>query len=274
MTAAAIDLTVPVRPPRIATVVLVGCTLAALLAPLLAPYDPNLPSNDRLAPPSLAHLLGTDALGRDLLSMVLYALRTDLSLIMLVTLAPMAIGTILGAVVGYLGGIADTCFRWVADIMQALPAYLLLLALVFAMGPGTASLVTAFALMGWVTYARLIRAEVRRTKEREYVHAAYLSGLSRAHVLVRHVLPNSLTQTLVFVATDLGMALQAIAVLSFFGLGVPPGTPELGAMVADGQLMMRSHWFISGIPGLVIVMVGVALASAADWLRQRSEVER
>jgi peptide/nickel transport system permease protein len=262
------------RLPKLAIAVLAVAVLAGLLAPVLAPSDPREPSSDRLQSPSLDHLMGTDALGRDLLSLTLYALRTDLSLILLVTAAPMVIGTILGAVVGYLGGLLDAAFRWLADIMQALPAYLLLLALVFAMGPGTTSLVTAFAVMGWVTYARLIRTEVQRTKEREYVQAAYLSGLSRVHVLVRHVLPNSLTQTLVFFTTDLGMALQAIAVLSYFGLGVPPETPELGAMVADGQLLLRTHWWLSGVPGLIIIVLGVSIAVVGDRLRDQREEPR
>jgi peptide/nickel transport system permease protein len=277
MTARALSI-VPTRIRRgtgqVAAGVLAAAVLVAVLAPVLAPHDPAAQDFALLQPPSGAHPFGTDPLGRDVLSRTLYALRTDLSLIALVTVAPMIIGTVLGALAAFFGGIVDGVVRWLADVLQALPAYLLLIALVFALGPGTGSLVVAFAMLGWVVYARLIRTEVRRVREREFVAASYLAGMSRTSVLFRHVLPNSIGQTLVFMATDLGLALQAIAVLSFFGLGVPSGTPELGSMIADGQLFLRAQWWLATIPGLLIVALGVAIAAVGDRASRRFGVPR
>ncbi|MGW4959151.1 ABC transporter permease [Nonomuraea sp. NPDC004186] len=256
---------------RPAAGVLALVILAAVLAPLLAPADPDLQTLDQLRPPGAAHLLGTDALGRDVLSRLLFALRTDLLLMLFAAGLPMLLGTLIGAVAGYYGGLLDAAVRWVADIFQALPVYVLLIAFVFVLGPGTPSLLVAFGVLGWVVYARLIRTEVRRVREREFVSASYLLGLSHVAVLVRHVLPNSLRQSLVYLATDMGMALQGIAVLSFFGLGVAAGTPELGAMVSEAQLFLRSHWWLAAFPGLTIVILGSSVAALGDRWSERGE---
>ncbi|SDH00034.1 peptide/nickel transport system permease protein [Sinosporangium album] len=248
--------------------------LAAVFAPLLAPADPGQLTLNQLQPPSADHLLGTDALGRDVLSRLLFALRTDLMLMVFAAGLPMLIGTLIGAVAAYFGGVLDAALRWVADIFQALPVYVLLIALVFVLGPGTQSLLVAFSVLGWVVYARLIRTEVRRVREQEYVSASYLLGLSRTAVLFKHVLPNSLRQSFVYLATDMGMALQGIAVLSFFGLGVKAGTPELGAMVSEAQLYLRSHWWLATFPGITIVILGSSVAALGDRLRDRGEVGR
>jgi peptide/nickel transport system permease protein len=257
------------RPAAVALPAL--AVLAALLAPVLAPADPAQLTLDQLRPPSAAHLLGTDALGRDVLSRLLFALRTDLLLMVLAAGLPMLLGTLIGAVAGYRGGVLDAALRWAADIFQALPVYVLLIAFVFVLGPGTSSLLVAFSVLGWVVYARLIRTEVRRVRERDYVSAAYLLGLSHTAVLLRHVLPNALRQSLVYLATDMGMALQGIAVLSFFGLGVEAGTPELGAMVAEAQVFLRSHWWLAAFPGLTIVIIGSSIAALGDRLGDRGE---
>ncbi|MFD1535480.1 ABC transporter permease [Nonomuraea guangzhouensis] len=245
--------------------------LAAVLAPLLATADPAQQTLDQLRPPSAAHPLGTDALGRDVLSRLLFALRTDLLLMAFAAGLPMLVGTVIGAVAGYYGGLLDVAVRWVADIFQALPVYVLLIAFVFVLGPGTPSLLVAFGALGWVVYARLIRTEVRRVRERDYISAGYLLGLSHTAVLVRHVLPNALRQSLVYLTTDMGMALQGIAVLSFFGLGVEPGTPELGAMVSEAQVFLRSHWWLAAFPGLVIVILGSSVAALGDRWTEREE---
>lgn len=270
-----LDAAVPVRPRAsgwtrsAAAGLLALAILAAVLAPLLAPADPALLTLDQLQPPSAAHLLGTDALGRDVLSRLLFALRTDLLLMVFAAGLPMLAGTLIGAVAGYRGGVLDAALRWVADIFQALPVYVLLIAFVFVLGPGTASLLVAFSVLGWVVYARLIRTEVRRVREHDYVSAGYLLGLSHTAVLFRHVLPNALRQSLVYLATDMGMALQGIAVLSFFGLGVKAGTPELGAMVSEAQLFLRSHWWLAAFPGLTIVILGSSIAALGDRLGDR-----
>ncbi|PZG39711.1 ABC transporter permease [Spongiactinospora gelatinilytica] len=255
----------------VAVTLLALVILAAIFAPVLSPDDPARQTLDQLRPPSADHPLGTDALGRDVLSRMLYALRTDLLLMVFAAGLPMLAGTVIGALAGYHGGSLDAAVRWVADIFQALPVYVLLIAFVFVLGPGTPSLLVAFGTLGWIVYARLIRTEVRRVRERDYVSASYLLGLSHTTVLVRHVLPNSLRQSLVYLTTDMGLALQGIAVLSFFGLGVEAGTPELGAMVAEAQVLLRSHWWLAAFPGLMIIVIGSSVAALADRFNEDGE---
>lgn len=255
---------------QLSLVVLVVLVAAAVFAPIIAPYDPAQQSLEQLVPPGAEHWLGTDALGRDILSRLLYALRTDLTLIVPAAALPMILGTAIGCVAAYFGGVLDTAVRWLADVFQGLPVYVFLIALVAVLGRGTTSLLVAFTALGWIVYARLIRTEVRRVKEANFVAAAYLLGRSRMSVLVRHVLPNANRQTAAYFVFDMGMALQGIAVLSFFNLGVSAGTPELGAMVADAQIFLRSHLWLAAIPGVTIVLLGVCIASLGDHIQARS----
>lgn len=256
---------------HVALGVLVLAAAAALLAPVIAPHSPSAQTLDQLQPPSPDHWLGTDALGRDVLSRLLYALRTDLMLIVPAAALPMLVGTLVGCLAGYFGGILDTTVRWLADVFQGLPVYIFLIALVASLGRGTSSLLVAFTALGWIVYARLIRTEVRRVRERDFVVASYLMGMSRMKVLFRHVLPHANRQTLAYFVFDMGMALQGIAVLSFFNLGVKAGTPELGAMVADAQIFVRSSAWLVVIPGAAIVALGVCIAAVGDHLAARAE---
>lgn len=257
---------------HLALVLLMIAVAAAVLAPWVAPFAPDAQSLNQLDPPSGNHWLGTDALGRDVLSRLIYALRTDLLLIVPAAGLPMILGTAIGCLAAYFGGLLDTAVRWTADVFQGLPVYVFLIALVASLGRGSLSLLVSFTALGWIVYARLIRTEVRRIKESNFVHANYLLGFSRMRVLVRHVLPNANRQTASYFVFDMGMALQGIAVLSFFNLGVKPGTPELGAMVADAQIFMRSDLWLIAIPGGAIVLLGLCIASVGDWISARGKV--
>lgn len=247
---------------------IVAATAAiALLAPWIAPYDPNAQSvAERLQAPSGQHLLGTDALGRDQLSRIVYAARIDLPVALLAVVLPMLMGLAVGAAAGYAGGRWDAIAMRVADLVQAFPIYVLLIALAFALGAGLRSVLVAFLAIGWVTYARLGRAEVLRVRSLDYVHAAYVGGLSRLRVLSRHVLPNVISQPVVYMASDVVVAMTTFAALSYFGLGIQPPTAEWGAMIADGQAYLRDEWWLSVTPGMAIVVVGLGFSLMGDGL--------
>ncbi|WP_166459769.1 ABC transporter permease [Amycolatopsis pithecellobii] len=254
-----------------AAAVLILAVMVAISAPWIAPYSPSAQSLDQIQLPSASHWLGTDALGRDILSRMMYALRTDLSLIVPAAGLPMIVGTLIGTLAGYVGGLVDGAVRWIADVFQGLPVYIFLVALVAAMGRGPASLLVAFTALGWIVYARLVRTEVRRVKASGFVEANHLIGKSAPKVLVQHVLPHALKQTATYFVFDLGMALQGVAVLSFFNLGVKAGTPELGTMIAEAQIFLRTGAWMVAFPGAAIVILGVCITAVGDHLKARMQ---
>ena len=243
--------------------------LVALLAPVLAPHDPLVidPVN-QLASPSGDHLLGTDELGRDVLSRLLYAARVDLPIGFLGALLPMIVGTILGALAGFFGRWTDTVIMRTADVVQAFPAYILVIVLVFAMGQGARSILVAFTVLAWVIYARIVRGEVLRVRDLDYVHAARVAGLGRLRILRVHVMPNAISQTMIYLPNDIVFATLALAAFSFLGLGIPPPTPEWGAMIAEGQPFIRTNWWLATVPGLVIVVLGLGISLVGEGLEE------
>jgi peptide/nickel transport system permease protein len=243
--------------------------LIALFAPLLAPHDPLIidPVN-KLASPSADHLLGTDELGRDVFSRLLYAARVDIPIGFLGALLPAVLGTFLGAMAGFFGRWTDTIIMRTADVVQAFPAYILVIVLVFALGQGARSIIIAFTVLAWVVYARIIRSEVLRVKDLDYVHAARVAGLRRSRILRVHVFPNVINQTLVYLPSDVVFATLGLAAFSFLGLGIPPPTPEWGAMIADGQSFIRTNWWLATVPGLVIVGLGLGLSLVGEGLEE------
>jgi peptide/nickel transport system permease protein len=241
--------------------------LAAAGAPLITNHSPT--EQDllhTLQGPSSSHWLGTDDLGRDVWSRLVYGARTDLRVAFLAVLFPFAIGTLIGLLAGYFGGWIDTITNWLVNIVVAFPFYVLIIALVFALGSGTRNIYIAITIVGWVSYARIIRGEVLVAKRREYVLAARAAGLTHARIMFRHLLPNVITQAIVFAMSDIVLDILAIVTLGYLGLGVQPPTPDWGRMIADGQTYLTTHWELSTIPGIAVVITALGLSLLADGL--------
>ena len=249
-----------------ATIVLV-LVVASIAAPLIARYDPN--AQDLLhtyAHPSSAHWLGTDQIGRDVYARMIYAGRVDLLIAFLAVFFPFILGTVLGCFAGYYGGIADTIVMRAVDIVVAFPFLVLALALVFVLGPGARSIVIAITAIGWVSYARIVRGEILVQKRLEYVLAARAAGLSDARIMTRHLLPNVITQAIVYSMSDIVFSMLAIVTLSYLGIGIPPPTADWGSMISDGESQITTLWQISTFPGIAIVVSGLGLSLLGDGL--------
>jgi peptide/nickel transport system permease protein len=251
------------------TIVVVYVALA-LLAPWLTSHDPtDQDLLNALQPPSAGHPLGTDEAGRDELARLLYAARIDLPIAFLVTVLPCLLGTALGVVCGYLGGWFDAVVMRISDLLQAFPTYILMIVLVFSLGHGVRSLLIAFTVVGWVVYARLVRTEVLRIREAGYITAAVTAGFRTPRIIVRHVLPNTLRQTLIYLTSDLVFAVTALAAFSFLGFGIQQPTPEWGAMTAAAQPYMTNNMSLTVLPGVVITVLALGFALLGDGLQDK-----
>jgi len=255
-------------PSFVAGVSILGTiVLAAVAAPLITTHDPiQQDLVNTLAGPSWSHPLGTDDLGRDVWARLVYGTRTDLRVAFLAVLFPFIIGTTIGLLAGYYGRLVDTVTSWLVNVVVAFPFYVLIIALVFALGSGTRNIYIAITVVGWVSYTRIVRGEVLVAKRREYVLAARAAGLSDARVLVRHLLPNVITQAIVFAMSDIVLDILAIVTLGYLGLGVQPPTPDWGRMIADGQTYLTTNWELSTIPGIAVVVTALGLSLLADGL--------
>ncbi len=245
-------------------VILIGLALAA---PLITSYNPNAQNlTDSLLGPSGKHLLGTDQTGRDTFTRLLYGLRLDLRIAFIAVLFPFVLGTVLGTLAGYFGGWVDAIIMRLVDIVLAFPFYVLVIALVFVLGPGERSIYIAITAVGWVAYARIIRGEILVAKRQDYVTAARSGGLGDLRIMTRHLLPNVITQAFIYAMSDIVQDILAIVTLGYFGLGIPPPTADLGSMINDGQNFLSTHWQLTTIPGLVVVVVGLGLSLVGDGL--------
>lgn len=268
----------PVRRRRlpliVAAVVLLSVAVLAAAAPIVSPHDP-LRQNffDRLKPPfwmeggSTEYLLGTDALGRDMLSRILHGARTSLTVGALAVLLGGAVGVALGLLAGYLQGPIDTVLGRLADIQQTLPFIVLILAVVAAVGPSKLNLILVLGIGSWVYYYRLVRGEVQSVRERPYVEAAIAIGASKGRILLRHVLPNVLPSVIIAVTLYVPHVILYEAALSFLGLGVPPPEPTWGRIIAEGREYVETAWWISVLPGLVLMATVLAVNTIGEWLR-------
>jgi ABC-type dipeptide/oligopeptide/nickel transport systems, permease components len=241
--------------------------IVALAAPVIAPYDPIVQMADaRLQPPSLSHPFGTDNFGRDILSRVIWGARIDLQIAFIGVIFPFVIGTLLGTVAGFFGGFVDAVFMRVIDVILAFPFLVLMLSIIAILGPGLTSFYIAMALVGWVSYARLVRAQILVLKNSDYAVAAVSLGFSRTRIMFRHLLPNAVAGSLVFVMSDAVLVLLNGAAISYLGLGVQPPTAEWGIMVAEGQPFITTGWWIPLFPGLSIVFLAFAFSLLGDAL--------
>lgn len=241
--------------------------MAALFAPWLSPMDPNaIDLENVLQPPGGQWLLGTDHVGRDILTRVIFAARIDLWMGFLGVLAPALIGVTIGLFSGYFGGLTDAVMMRAVDITLAFPFLILVLAIVAMLGPGVGNFIIALAVVAWVSYARLIRAEVMVIKNSEYIQAAKTLGYHPMYIIFRHVLPNALSPVIVYAMTDAILVILAGASLGFIGLGVQPPTAEWGVMIADGQPYVIEAWWICFFPGLAAISLGIGLSLIGDGL--------
>ena len=256
------------QPALMAGLVLLAIILFMVIAaPLLTSYNPDTQNlNAALQGFSARHWLGTDQEGRDTFSRLLYGGRTDLQVAFIAVLFPFVLGTILGSVAGYFGGWIDIIIMRVVDIVVAFPFFVLVIALVFVLGPGERSIYIAITVVGWVSYARIIRGEILVAKRQEYVLAAQSGGLSNARIMGRHLLPNVITQAIVYAMSDIVQDILAIVTLSYLGLGIQPPTPDWGTMISDGQNFLTTHWQLTTIPGLAVVITGLGLSLIGDGL--------
>ena len=241
--------------------------LAAALAPLLLPYDPvKLNLAGGLQAPSLAHWFGTDQLGRDVLTRVVYGARIDLQIGAIGVAVPLAIGLVFGLLAAYLGGWVDALIGRLIDIVIAFPFLVLVIAIVAMLGPGLINLYIAISLVSWVLYARIVRGEVLALRSREYVLAARSLGFGNGRIMFRHILPNAIAPAFVFAMSDFVLDVQLGATLSFFGLGVQAPTPEWGLMIAESRnLMFTAPWVVL-FPGLAIIVVSFFVSLIGDGL--------
>jgi peptide/nickel transport system permease protein len=255
----------------IGAAVVAAWVLVIAFAGVLAPYDPYVAAGPRLSPPSGEFLLGTDALGRDVLSRVLHGARLSLPIALATIGIAALVGSVVGAIAGFYGGIVDAVLMRLADITMAFPSILLAMAVAAALGPGLTNSFVAIVVVWWPIYARLIRGQILSIKEREYVTSARAIGMSRLATLRKHVLPHALTPVLVSATMDLGMIIILVASLSFLGLGALPPSPEWGAMITEGSANFYQWWIAAG-PGLAMVTVVLAVNFLGDSLRDALDV--
>jgi len=248
-------------------VIAVAWVLVAILAPLLAPYDPLAQNSvEQLGPPSRDHLFGTDELGRDVFSRVVYGARISLPLGVLLVVIASTVGGLLGAVAGYFRGLADGAVMRLADLVFAFPAIILAMVVTAALGRGLTNAVLALVIVAWPSYARVVRSLVLSVGDSEYVWASRLLGASARRALVREVLPNVVGPVLVLATLDVGNAILLLAGLSFLGLGAQPPQAEWGSMIATGTQYFQ-FWWMGTFPGLAIFTAVLAFNFIGDSLR-------
>jgi peptide/nickel transport system permease protein len=238
---------------------------ATLFAQFIAPYDPLQLVGRRLQPPSWSHWLGTDALGRDVLSRTLYGARHSLPIAVIVVATAVTIGALLGAISGYIGGIIGAAIMRLVDVTLSFPPMLLAMAVAASLGPGLENAAIAMVIVWWPVYARLMRAQVLEVREREHVEAAVAAGAGRWRILFKHILPLCWTPVLISATMDLGQVILLAASLSFIGLGATPPTPEWGSMISDGATQFYSWWVAFG-PGLAILTIVLGFNFIGDGL--------
>lgn len=252
----------------VGAVIFVLILLAALLSEWLAPYSPTkIAFSQKLQPPSLDHLMGTDKFGRDIFSRVLHGAQTSLTIGALVTLGAILIGMPIGLVSGYFGGKIDTALMRISDVFLAFPPLLLPISIVAALGPGLANAMIALAISWFPWYARIMRGAVMRVRKELYIDAARAMGVGPTKIMMRHVTPNALTPVIVQGSMDFGFTILAAASLSFIGLGARPPTIEWGLMAATARTQFLDHWWTALCPGFAIFLTVLAINLVGDGLR-------
>jgi len=243
--------------------------LTAIFAPLIAPRDPLLTDlKNRLQPISAAHLFGTDELGRDIFSRIVFGSRLTLYVVGLVAVIAAPVGIVIGTVSGYLGGAIDTLLMRITDIFLAFPKLILALAFVAALGPGIENAVIAIAVTSWPAYARIARAETLTLRNSDFIHAIRLQGAGPLRIITGHIMPLCMSSLVVRVTLDMAGIILTAAGLGFLGLGAQPPSPEWGAMTAGGRAYILDYWWLITMPGTAIFIVSLAFNLLGDGLRE------
>ena len=261
--------------PLIPIAILLTVTLTAIFANVLAPHNPEVGVlGDRFRPPawqtggSAEHLLGTDHLGRDVLSRLIFGARISIIVGFMAVIVAGTIGTVLGIMSGYLGRWVDQVVMRTTDAWLALPALMLAIFLAAIVGPGVSNIIIILAAVFWTRYARIIRSEVLSLKERDFVRLAIVAGCSKRTIMLKHILPNVINTAIVLGTLQLGIVIIAEASLSFLGVGVPPPQPAWGLMLADGKKgMMAGYWWLTVLPGSCLALMVLSANLLGDWLR-------
>lgn len=240
----------------------------ALFAPWLAPYSPFGQSlGERLQPPSMEHWMGTDELGRDILSRVIYGARITLMIVALVAIISAPIGLLAGAVSAYFGGWTDRIMMGITDVFLSMPKLILALAFVAALGPGIENAIIAIAITAWPAYARIARAETMTFRSSEFIDAVRMQGASSSRIIFRHILPLCTSSMIIRVTLDMAGIILTAAGLGFIGLGAQPPLPEWGAMISRGRAFILDQWWVATMPGFAILVVSLGFCFLGDGLR-------
>lgn len=264
------------RSPLVPIAILAVFLVCGVFGPLIAPHDPSkIRLLDSLRPPfwqeggTTKYVLGTDQAGRDILSRLIAGARVSLVVGFTVVALCGMVGSAVGIVAGYLGGWVDTLLMRVADIFLSLPLLVIAIVMAAVLGPNTGNIILILVVLGWASYARVMRGEVLRIKGGDFVSLAVAAGASKVTIMRRHIFPNVVNTLVVLATLSLGMVIIAESSLSFLGLGVPPPAPAWGSMAADGRIHIFDAWWICAWPGLAILLVVVSCNLLGDWLRVR-----
>lgn len=255
-------------------IMVLGVLFAAALAPVLSPHDPIFQDVEkRLLPPvgqagaDPAYLLGTDHLGRDIVSRLIYGARISIIVSVSAVIFSAVLGTIIGLFSGFYGGKVDNVFMRIADVQLAFPFILLAIAIIAVLGPSLQNIIIVMGITGWVIYARVVRAEVLSLREKEFITSVKALGGSNGRIIFQHLLPNVIPPIIVIITLEMARMIIMEAALSFLGLGIQPPTPTWGGMLADGRVYLATSWWLATFPGLVIMLVVLGINLLGNWLR-------
>jgi peptide/nickel transport system permease protein len=255
-------------------IMVLGVIFSAVLAPWISPHDPILQDVEkRLFPPMWQegadpnYLLGTDHLGRDIVSRLIYGARISIVVSVSAVALSAMLGTLIGLFSGYYGGKVDNIFMRIADVQLAFPFILLAIAIIAVLGPNLQNIILTMAITGWVIYARVVRAEVLSLREKEFITSVRALGGSNGRIIFKHLFPNVVPPIIVIVTLEMARMIIMEAALSFLGLGIQPPTPTWGGMLADGRVYLVTSWWLATFPGLVIMLVVLGINLLGNWLR-------
>lgn len=255
-------------------IMVLGVIFSAIFAPLISPHDPILQDVEKRLLPPLGqagadpnYLLGTDQLGRDIVSRLIYGARISIVVSVSAVVFSAFLGTLIGLFSGFYGGKIDSVFMRLADVQLAFPFILLAIAIIAVLGPNLQNIIIVMGITGWVIYARVVRAEVLSLREKEYVMAVRALGGSNGRIIFNHLLPNVVPPIIVIITLEMARMIIMEAALSFLGLGIQPPTPTWGGMLADGRVYLVTSWWLATFPGLVIMLVVLGINLLGNWLR-------